>query len=596
MRKLRSILLLAGAATLIAACGKAASGEADPVAGGSSATTTAASTSTDDSEASGATGTIPAAAANAAYHEEATDYTWDESSVVEIELLGGTVTAGGSGVSTDGNIATITAPGTYRLSGTLDPGQIVVDSGGDGVIRLLLAGVDITSDTGAALSVVDAGKVVIILESDSNYLADAASYTAINENGEPNAALFSNADLTIAGDGSIAVTGNFNDGITSKDGLVVAAGTITVAAVDDGIRGKDYIVVEGGSIAVTAGGDAIKADNEDDASLGYISIVEGSFALVAGGEGIDAASDITIAAGDFSISTGGGADASISDTSSAKGLKAEVSVVISGGTLSIDSADDGVHANDSISITGGTFAIASGDDGMHADTALSLTGATIDITQSYEGLESAVITIDSGSISIVANDDGINVAGGDGSGEQGAMGGGGPDQFAASGDYWLYLNGGTVVIYADGDGIDSNGAIVMTDGIVVVQGPTANMNGALDYVSFELSGGTIVAVGSSGMAQAPNSSSNQPTISFTLNSTVAGGTLVHLESADGDDVLTFAPAKSFQSVVFSSPDLIAGAGYEVYLEGTAAGDEIGGLYSSAVYGDGTSVGSVTASG
>lgn len=72
----------------------------------------------------------------------------------------------------------------------------------------------------------------------------------------PNVALWPADDMTIAGTGSLIVTGRSNDGIASKDGLVIEVGGITVDAVDDGIRGKDYLVVEGGTITVSAGGHA----------------------------------------------------------------------------------------------------------------------------------------------------------------------------------------------------------------------------------------------------------------------------------------------------------------------------------------------------
>jgi hypothetical protein len=162
-----------------------------------------------------------------------------------------------------------------------------------------------------------------------------------------------------------------------------------------------------------------------------------------------------------------------------------------------------------------------GDDGMHADAALTINGGAVTIPTSYEGLESAVITINAGDINVTSSDDGINVAGGtDGSGGmagpgRGGRGQGGPgaqssETFTYTGSYYLYINGGTITVNAGGDGLDANGAIEMTGGLVVVNGPTEQMNGALDYDgTFNISGGTLIAVGSAGMAQAPSAGSRK---------------------------------------------------------------------------------------
>ena len=182
-------------------------------------------------------------------HEDPDDYTWDAASEFAVTLADG-ATSGGNGLEVDGDVVTITRAGTYRISGTLSDGQIVVETAEQDVVRLVLDGVDVSSSTGAALAVLDAGKVVVILEAGSqNALADAATYVfASADEDELNAAVHSAADFTISGDGSLAVTGRFNDGIAGKDGLVIAGGTITVDAADDGICGKDYLVVTGGTL------------------------------------------------------------------------------------------------------------------------------------------------------------------------------------------------------------------------------------------------------------------------------------------------------------------------------------------------------------
>ena len=95
-----------------------------------------------------------------------------------------------------------------------------------------------------------------------------------------------------------------------------------------------------------------------------------------------------------------------------KGLKAGNNIVIEDGTFNLNTSDDSIHSNNYIGISNGTYYISSGDDGIHADNEIIIEGGSIDIKESYEGIEAAKITIYNGDISVVASDDGINVAGG----------------------------------------------------------------------------------------------------------------------------------------------------------------------------------------
>ncbi len=528
-----------------------------------------------------------------------------DAAVVQITLAGDTISVDGPGMTVKGSTATITAAGAYRLSGTLADGQIVVDTKDPETVQLILDGADLSSSTGAPLNVVAAEAVVIVLaDGTKNTVSDAASYVfADAATDEPNAAIFSKADLTITGGGSLAVQGNFNDGITSKDGLVIAGGTIVVNAADDGIRGKDYLLIEAGNISVVAQGDGLKADNDEDATKGYVAITDGVIDVSAGGDAITAQTDVLVGDGQLTLSSGGGSNSRVDESTSAKGIKAVVNVAIDDGTFTIDAADDAIHANDRITINGGDFTLASGDDGMHADSTLTINDGEIRITQSYEGIESAVITINGGALDIVASDDGVNVAGGnDGSGTAAGMqpggrpgrGGPGMDAFTFTGDTYLTINGGTIVVEAAGDGIDVNGAIEMTGGLVVVNGPTQQMNGALDYdASFTISGGLLAAAGSAGMAQAPGEASSQVSLLLNFPSALPAGTVIHIQTSAGEELLTFAPLKPFQSLAFSSPALAKGMSVEIYYDGSAAGTSLGGLYLDGAYTPGTQVASFT---
>lgn len=291
--------------------------------------------------------------------------------------------------------------------------------------------------------------------------------------------------------------------------------------------------------------------------------------------------------GTFTLTAGGGSDAHVDEATSAKGIKGLVNVTIDGGTITINAADDAIHSNGSLVINAGDINIASGDDGMHADSTLEINGGAVQITESYEGIESALITINDGNISLVASDDGINVAGGvDGSGMTSGMqpGGASQESFVYSGSYYLYINGGYIAVDAAGDGIDVNGAIEMTDGVVLVNGPTENMNGALDSDGgFNISGGFLVAAGSAGMAQAPGQSSSQNSALINFSAAQPAGTIVHIQNSAGEEILTFAPTKQFQSIVFSSVKLVNGETYTVFTGGESTGRVVDNLYPDGTY-------------
>lgn len=159
-----------------------------------------------------------------------------------------------------------------------------------------------------------------------------------------------------------------------------------------------------------------------------------------------------------------------------------------------------------------------------------------------------------------------------------------------AGDYYLYINGGRLVVNAVGDGIDVNGYVEMTDGVVIVNGPTSDANGPLDHASFKISGGLLLAVGSSGMALAPSTTSTQRSVKITYSSWKAAGNLVRIQK-NGSDVMTFAPAKAYRSVVFSDSTLTSGSSYNLYSGGSCTGTATDGLYDGGTYTPGTNLGS-----
>lgn len=512
-----------------------------------------------------------------------------------ITLNGDSIEAG-AGVTVNGSTATITVAGVYEISGMLGDGQIIVDTQDTENVTLLLAGVDIHNEKSAPIYVANAEKVIITLaEGTQNNLSDGATYYYPDESDEPNATLFSKDDLTINGTGSLNVTASYNNGIASKDDLKIASGTITVNATNDGIKGKDSVAILAGNITISAGADGLQSTNAEDAGKGYIVIEGGTLNIIAGLDGLQAETSLLVSDGVLEIVTGGGSVSSTSsiETSgrrmegnpnqtedSVKGLKAGVDLTISGGDISINSLDDALHSNSTLTINAGNLNIASGDDAVHADDTLTINGGTLNVTESYEGLESQIITINDGNIHIIASDDSINATDGGG----GGIGGPGVEY----GDNYVYINGGYLYMNSGSDGLDSNGNFEMTGGMILVDGPTTDFEGPLDYgASFKITGGFLVAVGSAGMAQAPSDDSTQYAVVQILDSMQAAGTLIHIETVAGEDVLTFQPSKEYQSVVFSSPNLQNGESYVVYTGGNSTGTPIDGLITAGNYTSGT---------
>jgi len=513
-------------------------------------------------------------------------YTWNESEVINIKFTGRSAQSEGPGVKIKDNLTTINAEGVYRITGTLDDGQLLVDTQDKNDVILILSNTTLRSSSISPLLIENAEETVIFLEDNSNNsIVDGKTRPAGLE--KTDAALFSKSDLTISGNGKLTVTGNYSDAIYSNDGIKIISGNIEITAADDGINGKDHVKIEDGQFVIKTVADAIKSGNN-----GRIEITRGNFDLNSGADAIQGGTEVTVESGDFNIVTGGGSASRISDTLSSRGIKASGTININGGNFSMNCAEDAINSGNLLTISGGDFKISSGDDAIHADTALVVSNADIIIQRSYEGLEAEKITINSGNIIVYSSDDGINIRvnyqGSTGYGRPGGFGGrggrvpgGGYPGGTGSGDYMLTITGGSIMIDAGGDGIDANGSVTMTGGQLVVHGPVFNMNSAVDYDgSFTITGGVLVAAGSAGMAQAPGSYSSQNSLMVTFNSPLEAGTIVNIQSESGENIITFKPVKAYQTFVISSPALRSNGVYNVYTGGTARNEQNNGLYGS----------------
>ena len=514
----------------------------------------------------GAESTEPEVAptANQSFSASDLEVGYDETTATNITCLDTSAKISGSGAEISDGVITITQGGLYVLSGSL-LGQLRIRAEGQEV-QLVLDGLSIASQDGPALWVEQAEKVVVLLSDGTvNSLTDSLTYTLEDGKDEPNACLYSKGALTINGEGTLDVTGNYHHGIFCKDILSITGGAFHITAANDGVKGKAGVKILAADMTIQAGGDGIQSNEDQDPSQGYVFIGDGTFQITAASDGIQAESTLQISGGSFHVAAGGGssntAQAASSDTDSAKGLKAGTAIEISGGTFQLDTYDDAVHSNGTLYVAGGEFTISTGDDGFHSDGELTISDGTVQIDSSYEGIEGMQITISGGEITVKASDDGLNSAGG--SDEMSAAP---QDRFwdQANSDCWIRITGGTLQVDAGGDGLDSNGGLYVDGGCVLISGPTSSGDGALDYGSVaEVTGGTVIAAGSAGMASGFGETSSQYSFLIAFATPIPGGTDMTVTDSEGNVICTYTPTKDYQSVVVSTPELVSGGTYTV---------------------------------
>ena len=447
------------------------------------------------------------------FDSEDLDSSYNESECTKINLSGSGATVSGSGVTVENGNITITSAGSYIISGTLTDGSIKVNCSEKGTVRLILNGASISSSSTAPVVVKEAKKVLVTLaDGTTNIITDKTRQSVDDE--DFSSAVYSKADLVFNGSGTLNVNAGYRNGIKSTDDLKVVSGTFNITSNEDGIIVKDLLGIKDGKFTIKSGSDGMKSTYATDTSKGNI--------------------------------------------------------VITGGEFDITASNDGVHCNGDILISGGNLTISSGDDGIHADDNLQVDGGTIDIKKCCEGLEGVQITLNDG-ISIVASDDGINAAdgssssgmgmGGFGGGQNGGFGGG--QASSSDSSVLLTINGGNIFVNAGGDGLDSNGNIVMNGGNVTVLGPTSDGDTALDFDgAFTINGGVLMAFGSSGMLETPTSAQNGCCIVTTLG-TVSANSEFSLMDSSGNVIMSYTPTKNYASAIVYSSDIKNGSTYTV---------------------------------
>ncbi len=495
----------------------------------------------------------------------------------------------------------VTSGGSYTLSGSKKDTTILVDAN-NADVTLILKGVTIENSKGPAIYVRSADKVTLSLaDGTTNTISDGDSYSVSDQNSNLDGAVFSKADLTISGGGSLTVNGNNKHGIVSKDDLIIASGTLKVNAKNVGLNGKDCVKIGNGNITVTAGSDGIRSDNTEDASRGYVSLTGGKVNITAGNDGIQAETVINAENTELTVTAGGGSGNSLTSAEeSYKGLKARSDIYITGGVFDLSSRDDCIHSNGTITVSGGKYTLSSGDDGIHADTDLEISGSStkISVEKSYEGIEATNLYIKGGDVSVIADDDGLNAAGGNNlqtdntsstsdatnpadPGMQKGMMRPGRGNFSASTGS-MKISGGNIFIKMGGDGLDANGSLTVTGGSITVSGAVTGDTSILDYDSSGvISGGIFIGLGASNMAQNFSDESTQGAILSSVGTQTAG-TTVKLTDSSGKVLIEHKAEQSFSCVVLSCPGIKQGQTYTLTVGGSDTTIEM----TSTVYGSG----------
>lgn len=445
----------------------------------------------------------------------------------------------------------ITEAGIYQLSGELKSG-LTISAPEDAVIVLELNNASLSSEESAGLTVTQAKTVLLDLTGE-NSVTGASTMTTDDD---VNAAIHSTADIAIDGTGTLKVTSEKADGINTSGGFTIFDGKLEIQAGDDGIRAKDFAQITGGTVAITSGGDGIKSDNEENEARGVVDISGGDISITSVADAIDAATDIILSGGTLELKTTG-------TDSSPHALKAGTVVVIDGAQVTAESAADGINSDGNIYMVDGNITVTALDDGLNAVRDLKILGGTVTVTDSVEAIEALTVTINGGDITLHSSDDGINAS---------------IDDSIASENPRpaISISDGNLTVFADADGIDSNGEFTITGGNTTVIGPQTHDNGAFDVDgAFSVTGGTLIGIGNGGMPRTPDDGQGwiQQSISVAKSGTVI------VRDSEQAPIVNFTAETDATSLFVSAPTIETGKTYEIEADGetysTTAGEATG---------------------
>ncbi|MBQ2941121.1 MAG: carbohydrate-binding domain-containing protein [Clostridia bacterium] len=383
---------------------------------------------------------------------------------------------------------------------------------------------------------------------------------------------------------------NLTDMTVTGAGITVSEGDIKITRGGDfTVTGKSedamiYINTEekvkirlSGMSLTNPDGPAIFFDNADKA---LITIEKGTENYLKDGETYKEDAKAALFSNDDMEIKGGGK--LIIEALYKHGIAGDDDVVIENGIISITSKEHGVKANDLLNILNGEITVTSKEGkGLKADKEVLIEGGKITlVSEKDEGIESeGTLTVKGGTLNVTAKGDGINTGTTDNEeaalevpaegrfpgGKGGNMGGDAKTEEAAAASA-ITISGGNIYIKAEGDGIDSNGKLIISGGEVIIDGPAGGGNGSLDFArDFDITGGTVIATSSMGMVNIPGTVS-QNTLKANFASGYEGGSEIIIKEGE-NEILKVTPSVSFRGIVFSSDKLEKGKTYTVFAGG-----------------------------
>ena len=435
--------------------------------------------------------------------KEDTDVTHaDDAENYRVSITGDfTVTSDTSdGVTQSGSVYTITKAGEYTVTGLLSEGQLIVDAGDEDEVTIVLNGTSITCSSGSPIYVKNASKVEIKSEENSfnEVIDNRTEATEDSSDDAGNAAIYATCDLKLVGKGALVVTGNYNNGIQSKDDLSIKNVIVKVTAVNNAVKGNNAVDIESGNIiAISAKGDGIKTSNSNISNKGnqkgIVTITGGNIDVYAACDGIDAAYGVDISGdGNLNIytdtyseyseevtSSGSSSGTSTSRNSSANKTASANTVSYVAASDTIANAPGGFGGGNMGGMDGQNGGNKAGGDRLGMPGDFNESGNSSGQSYSTKGIKAeSEINISGFTINISSTDDGIHANSDSGVLETGEDGKG-----------TIVINGGSITISSGDDGIHADKQLDVNDGYINVvtsyeglEAITINLNGGKIYV------------------------------------------------------------------------------------------------------------------